>query len=240
MRRVTRRTLLIAAVMVFAGCASQRDHVGAAFRLEPGDLLFQDLDAGPLSDAIEKVTQGFDGAKFAHVGMVTRVDGNTVEITEAVSAGVKTTPLSEFLARSADANGHPKVLVGRLRPAYRRLIPEAVHVARGFIGRPYDTAFTMGNDSFYCSELVYESFREANHGKPLFHPRPMTFKDPDSGTTFPAWTTYYHDLGKPIPEGQPGLNPGGISRSPALAIVYAYGIPKGWRGHLSAGSPQRN
>src|SRR5690606_33541630 len=56
-----------------------------------------------------------------------------------------------------------------------------------------------------------------------------TFNDPDTGQPFPAWVEYYRDLGIPIPEGEPGLNPGGMSRSPHLDIVYAYGRPAGWR-----------
>ena len=36
----------------------------ASFELKPGDLLFQDLDLGPLCDAIERVTEGYRGARF--------------------------------------------------------------------------------------------------------------------------------------------------------------------------------
>jgi hypothetical protein len=218
-----------ALLILCAGCAHHAQNASSAFRLEPGDLLFQDLDGSPLCDAIEKVTQGTHGAKFSHVGMVSRVEGDSATLIEAVSAGVKETPLNEFLGRSADAQGHPKVLVGRLKAEYRRLIPEAIRVAEGFRGRPYDSVFAMGNDSFYCSELIYEAFREANGGTSVFPLAPMTFKDPDTHTTFPAWTDYYAKLGKPIPEGEPGLNPGGISRSSVLTIVHAYGSPAGWR-----------
>jgi len=45
-----------------------------------------------------------------------------------------------------------------------------------------------------------------------------------------VWKTYFAELGVPVPEGKPGLNPGGISRSPVLRIVHAYGIPAGWKG----------
>ncbi len=204
--------------------------VGAAaepFALEPGDLLFQDLDGSPLCEAIEKVTDGVDGADFSHVGMVTEVD-DEILVIEAVSAGVVETPLEDFLARSKDDDGGSRVLVGRLDEEYRRFIPDAVAVARSFLGRPYDYPFEMGNDAFYCSELVYEAFRQAA-GEPLFELAPMTFNDPDTGEPFPAWVDYYRERGVPIPEGEPGLNPGGMSRSPRLAIVHAYGRPAGWK-----------
>lgn len=213
-----------------AGCATTSEKAQAAFTLQPGDLLFQDLDAGPLCDAIETVTQGVDGAKFSHVGMVSRVDATGATIIEAVGAGVKETLIADFLNRSASPDGTSRVLVGRIEGSARKLIPSAINVSRSFLGRPYDTVFTMDDSAFYCSELIYESFRLANQGKPIFDLFPMTFKDPTTNATFPAWTSYYSDLATPIPEGQPGLNPGGMSRAPFVRIVHAYGAPAGWTG----------
>ena len=223
------RIPVIAVMLLCAACASHLPGNASQFRLRTGDLLFQDLDGSPLCDAIEKVTQGANGAKLSHVGMVMRVDGAGVTVVEAVSAGVRETPLSDFLARSHDANGRPKVIVGRLSPAYRRLIPGALREAKRFEGLPYDSRFAIGDDAFYCSELIYEVFRLANGGNPVFQLGPMTFKDPDTGKTFPAWTDYYAKLNAVIPEGEPGLNPGGLSRSSKVDIVYVYGAPDGWR-----------
>jgi hypothetical protein len=223
--------LALIGLLFLAGC-STTSHEPSAFALHPGDLLFQDIDAGPLCDAIETVTQGVDGAKFSHVGMVANTD-NGVVVVEAVGAGVVETPLGTFLARSHDEAGNPKVLVGRIEGEGRQLVPRAIDVSRSFMGRPYDSVFTMDDSAFYCSELVYESFRIANHGKPIFDLAPMTFKDPASGTTFDAWTSYYADLGVSIPEGKPGLNPGGMSRAPFVRIVHAYGRPSGWSGSIA-------
>ncbi len=213
-----------------AGCATPNKQTEITFALQPGDLLFQDLDAGPLCDAIETVTQGVDGAKFSHVGMVSRVDALGVTVIEAVGAGVKETPLDAFLKRSAMPDGTSRVLAGRIDGVARELIPHAIDVSRSFLGRPYDTVFTMDESAFYCSELIYESFRVANHGEAIFELFPMTFKDPATNATFPAWTEYYADLGVSIPEGAPGLNPGGMSRAPFVRIVHAYGAPAGWTG----------
>lgn len=221
MKRILATALLACAL---AGCP----RFGARFEPEPGDLLFQDLDAGPLCDAIEAVTEGVRGAKFSHVGMAARAKDGQAIVLEAGGGGVKTTPLDEFLARSHDARGRPKVVVGRLRPAYRPLIPRALDEAAALLGTPYDKVFAIGNDGFYCSELVYEAFRRANGGRPLFDLAPMTFRDPATGAMLSAWADYFRKLDAPIPEGQPGLNPGGISRSPALRIVHAYGRPTGW------------
>ncbi|NUM53289.1 MAG: hypothetical protein HUU46_06575 [Candidatus Hydrogenedentes bacterium] len=223
-----KQSTVVLILLLCAGCASTRAPV--PFALEPGDLLFQDLDAGPLCDAIETVTHGVDGAKFSHVGMVARVENGQPFVIEAVGAGVVETPLEDFLSRSNDEAGRPKVLVGRIVGEPARLVPRAIDVSRSYLGRPYDSIFVMDNSSFYCSELIYESFREANNGTPIFELAPMTFKDPATSATFPAWTSYYAELGIAIPEGKPGLNPGGMSRAAFVRIVHAYGQPAGWPG----------
>jgi hypothetical protein len=53
----------------------------------------------------------------------------------------------------------------------------------------------------------------------------MTFIDPATGKFFPAWVDYYAELGIPIPEGKPGLNPGGMSREDCVQIVHSFGRP---------------
>ncbi len=234
MRSQTRASILL--LLPLVGCVHGLGPAPKPFVLQPGDLLFQDLDYGPLCDAIETVTQGVGGAHLTHVGMVESVDGPEAIVFEAVGAGVVETPLSEFLARSADPTGKPKVLVGRLDMEHQSLIPAALATARKFLGRPYDSVYAMDNTSFYCSELVYESLREANGGVPIFSLAPMTFKDPRTAKTFPPWQAYYDALGVVIPEGEAGLNPGGISRSPYVRIVHAYGKPTGWRGIVTENS----
>jgi hypothetical protein len=197
--------------------------------LEPGDLLFQDCDGGPLSDAIEAVTTGYEGAHLSHVGIVAGREHGAYVVVEAAAAGVDTVPLDRFLQRSLDADHRPKVLVGRLKPPFRQLIPAAIGRAKALRGKPYDKVFDIHNDAYYCSELVYDSFLAADGGGPLFELQPMTFIDPATGVTFPAWKEYFDKLGVPIPEGQPGINPGAISRSTVLTVVHAYGAPTGWR-----------
>ena len=226
-REVILRCLLVSVGVVAIGCDPVSTRRVDRFVPEPGDLLFQDLDSGPLCDAIEQVTAGYDGANLSHVGLVAGDAHRGLVVIEAVSAGVVATPLSTFLARSLD-NGHrPKVLVGRLNPALvpdcRGLIRRAVEQARALEGKTYDRQFLIGNDSYYCSELVYEAFRRANNGRPLFALQPMTFKEPGSAEPMAVWRTYFAGLGVAIPEGCPGINPGGLSRSPLLTMVHEYG-----------------
>jgi hypothetical protein len=222
-------TLFLVISMSVTGCTQSIFKHNPDFVLQEGDLLFQDLDCGPFCDAIEKVTAGYRRANFSHVGIVVKDANNSFVVIEAVPNGVEATSLQTFLGRSFDVNGRPKVVAGRLKPAFGHLIPFVLQEALALKGKPYDKVFVINNDAYYCSELIYEIFLHANDNNPVFTLRPMTFKDPDTGTTFPAWQEYFSKLGVSIPEGQPGINPGSISRSPALTIVYAYGIPDGWR-----------
>ena len=224
--RFAKWTLIPLSISLMAlGCRQTCFVKCSNFELQSGDLLFQDSDCGPLCDAIEKVTTGVEGANFTHVGIIAKGGSDNFVVIEAVSSGVKATELQIFLNRSSDLKGRPKVVVGRLKRPYRRLISGALQEALNLEGKPYDKVFAINNDAYYCSEFVYEIFRRANNDNPVFTLQPMTFKDPDTGEPLPAWQKYFSDLGVSIPEGQPGINPGGISRSDALTIVYAYGEP---------------
>jgi hypothetical protein len=222
MRSIKRTLLLLSVSLVFFGCnQSERRN----FVPRPGDLLFQDLDCGPLCDAIERVTTGFEGANFSHIGIVATKDTGNFVVIEAVSNGVVSTPLQTFLDRSFDAKHRPKVVVGRLKMPYRHLISSALKEGLDLKGRPYDKEFATDNEAYYCSELIYEIFLRANDNEPVFKLQPMTFKNPNTGETLSAWKEYFSKLGISIPEGQPGINPGGISRSPVLTIIHTYGNP---------------
>ncbi len=217
--------LLLSVSLAPFGCNQNISEGNRNFALQSGDLLFQDSDLGPLCDAIEKVTTGFQGANFSHVGIVAKDDNGNFIVIEAVSNGVVSTPLQTFLSRSFDAKGQPKVVVGRLKMPYRHLIPSALKEALSLKGKAYDKVFAIDNEAYYCSELIYEIFLRANENKPVFVLQPMTFKDPDTGEMLAAWEDYFSKLGVSIPEGKPGINPGGISCSRLLTIIYAYGNP---------------
>lgn len=211
--------------VIVLGCEQQTLKQSESFALEPGDLLFQDSDCGPLCDAIEQVTIGYGGASFSHIGIVTRDDAGDFVVIEAISRGVEITPLQTFLSRSSDEQQRPKVVVGRLKEPYRGLIPSILREAIALKGKPYDKVFVIGNGSYYCSELIYEIFLRANNNEPVFALQPMTFKSAGTGSMFPEWQDYFSELGVAVPEGQPGINPGGISRSEAVDIIHEYGTP---------------
>lgn len=185
----------------------------AAQSFRTGDFLFQNLDCGGLCDAIEAVTQGYNGQAFSHIGLVS-IEHDSIFVFEAVSKGVVRTPLHEFTKRSK----HP-VVHARLKQEYQQLIPDAIAFSKLQLGKAYDDPFLYDNGKYYCSELIYDAFTFANKGIPFFRLEPMTFKQPGTNTFFPVWVDYYKQLGIPIPEGEPGINPGGISRSDKFDFI---------------------
>ncbi|WP_235893452.1 YiiX/YebB-like N1pC/P60 family cysteine hydrolase [Litoribacter populi] len=175
-----KRPLIIAAILIgfLAGCQTEYE-----FAWKEGDILFQDGDCGDFCEAIRKVTDGYDGRDFSHNGLLMQENGDWY-VLEAISKGVSQTPLHEFLTRHTNEDGSPRVIVGRVTGEYQHLIPTALNYARTLIGKPYDSAFNLHNDAYYCSELIHFAFQKANLGNPIFEINPMTFEDPDTGETF--------------------------------------------------------
>ena len=132
-----------------------------SFTFQEGDIFFQDLDCGPPCDAIEAVTQGYMGSNLSHCAIITEVGPNlkTTKLAEAIGETVTETTLEEFLNRSN------KVLVGRLKKEHAELIPTALkHIKDNLLGKPYDFIFDITDDTYYCSEIIYEGLQVAtNH-----------------------------------------------------------------------------
>lgn len=222
MRNINTSTLLLLIITFLVPACQQHP-----FQPQPGDILFQDLDCGELCDAIETVTQGCHGADFSHNGVIDTLNGHLVVI-EAISAGVVRTPLTDFMSRSADSTGAPKVVVARLKKPYQQSVAPALAYCRNQLNKPYDFVYSINDSAYYCSELIYDAYRKKADNSPLFSLQAMTFKEPGTNTYFTAWQKYFKQLQHDIPEGQPGINPGLISRSANINIVHIYGKPSGW------------
>lgn len=188
-------------------------------KLQTGDLLFQDLDCGPLCDAIEEATIGKNGERFSHIAIVS-VENDEVFIIEAYD-GVKKIPISEFIERDIKAYGKSNIVVGRLNKQYQKYIKNAVLEAKKRIGLPYDDVFKLNNDKYYCSELIYDIFKDPI-GTSIFSVKPMTFKNQKTGKTDDVWIKHFKDQNTPIPEGAPGSNPIDYFQSNKLTILGKY------------------
>ena len=192
------------------------------FELQEGDLLFQDLDSSPLCDAIELVTPGYKDANFSHIGLVV-LDNDTLKVLEAIPPKVGLTDMKSFFNRSYDTEGRSKIIAGRLKDEFQHTIKDAIIYAKSKIGIKYDEAFLMNNNSYYCSELIFEAFEKDS----IFKLKPMTFLHPETNDTLSVWRNYYSKLGVEIPQNEPGINPGIMSLSNKIEMIYFYGIPDG-------------
>ena len=181
--------------------------------LKEGDIIFQSMNCD-LCNAINAVTEGFDGKDFSHLGLV-HIQNDSIYVIEAAGKEVKLTPLEVFKTYTTE-----EMYVGRLKRKYRKYIPKAIEFSLSKLGVPYDEAYLYDNGSYYCSELIYDAFLSA-YKKPFFELTPMTFKEPNSNDYFQVWIDYYENLKIEIPEGKLGCNPGGISTSDKLKIVGA-------------------
>lgn len=192
------------------------------FKLQLGDLLFQDSNCGKFCDSINSATIGCDKTFVSHVAMVVKTNPDT--IIEATLSGVKETSLNSFLEQSVDKNNHPRVMVGRLSPTYKALIPSAIRYAESQIGKPYNQTF-VANDgqSFYCSELIERAFYYAGDKQTVFPLRPMNFNDLYTGKPSVIWQQYFEALNESIPQNKLGTNPGMMSRESFVTIIYKYG-----------------
>jgi hypothetical protein len=75
----------------------------------------------------------------------------------------------------------------------------------------------------YCSELVVDMFKHANNGLPFFEEKPMSFRDLKTREILPEWEAYYAYFGIPVPDGEPGSNPGDISLDQRLRFFHIEG-----------------
>ncbi len=199
-------------ILILFSCSSQQN-----FRT--GDLLFQDLDCGPLCDAIENATAGNDKYRISHMGMV-EVEGDSIFVWEALDSVMKT-PLEVFMNRSKTPEGQPKIIHARLRKKYRSYIPSAIRKIKTLHGKPYDEVFELHNGKYYCSELIYETLTDHN-GKPVFFLIPMNFKDLKTGKMPEVWKNYFDRLNQPVPQGKPGSNPYAYYKSDLIRIIKKY------------------
>ena len=109
--------LLLFVSIIFFACGNQNSHKN--FKLQPGDLLFQDLDGSSLSDAIEDVTAEEKPLSFSHVGIAVLDNNNDLSVLEAIDDSVQYTSLYNFLTRSLNTDRMPKVRVARLNKKHQ-------------------------------------------------------------------------------------------------------------------------
>lgn len=200
------RSFILALLMCFTAlCNAANLKTLSLVDLRDGDLLFC---AKQESNNITDVTQGINGLKIDHVAIFHR-DASGAYALEAIHKGVCLTPIDSFMAR------RETVVCGRLKDTTG--VTMSVERAMKLQGKPYDFNFMPDDSAFYCSELVQKCYRYKS-GKMVFKPIPMSFHD-KTGKITPFWHDYYARQNLRVPEGEPGSNPGNLSRSKALRIL---------------------
>ncbi len=180
---------------------------------QQGDLLFVGAKREDLSGAINRVTQRQAHLAFDHVALVEVSDDRIYLIHATGAKGTIREPMQDYLDLRLPER--PEMVVFRLKDDYQRCIPGAIDEAKKWLGKPYTWSYVLNDTSIYCSDLVERAFRPCN----LFDLEPMTFKNPATNAYDAYWILYYDRLGIPVPEGQLGCNPNGLSASEKLMLV---------------------
>lgn len=190
-----------------------------AFEFQDADLLFQTETTSDFSNAISSSTASEDTLSYIHVAIIAIEDDDKVFVLEASpGSGVREISLEEFLRESPKTKEGTGVVVKRLNIDFPK--KQVIENAKSFLNQPYDWYYLPDNGKMYCSELVYESFKESN-GKPIFEARPMNFRNADG--SFPQfWLDLFKQLDTEIPQGVPGTNPNDLSKDVRLKEVYRF------------------
>ena len=208
--------------IILIGLSQACKNMKNQFEFQMGDLLFSvGKEESELLAAIQNTTGQGKDFPFSHVGIVSIENGQAYVLEATDPEGVIKIPLEDFFEKTATLNNRHLIAVGRLKSEFAYTIADAIKNAEKHLGKGYDYAYSEANDQFYCSELVRFAFLDS-HGKPIFEPLAMSFKDPKTGNIDSYWIKHFEKLGKPVPDGEPGTNPADMAQSPIIKIVHKY------------------
>jgi len=85
--------------------------------------------------------------------------------------------------------------------------------------RSGDLIFVSSENSEFEKAIATSTKTENNTLNPNFFETPdMTFKKEGTDEILPYWLDYFEKRNLPVPEGKPGINPTGLSRSEKLIM----------------------
>lgn len=199
---------LLFLLLLMIACQS-KTHV----EYKTGDILFRGKQNNNLSSAIDEVTQtGFDH-HYTHMGMIEVKNGEVMVWHATPKKGV----VCETLGQFSQHETNDTVVIGlyRIKDLSDKAVATAQNRANELLGQAYDYTYILESEGYYCSEFVYELFKEDQ----VFQLEPMTFIDPTTSEFHKGWIRHYEQLGIEIPEGLPGCNPNGMAANERLQFV---------------------
>ena len=167
-------------------------------------MVFQSLPHNSLVDAIEGVTR----SPWSHCGIVVHEHGMWL-VAEAIGQ-VRKTWLPLWIMRGR--KGHFEAY----RPTVSRPADDGpLHIALDhYMGRPYDYHYAPGDREIYCSELIYDAYRDA-YGVALGTWQPLRDLN---------WRPYESFIRSMEESGPPLeriiISPAALTRSPLVKRVY--------------------
>lgn len=206
MKKIT--GFLFITLFFLVACSTKEENT-----LQNGDVLFVSANDGSLSSAIDRVTQTEQATNYSHVALLEKDGENYWVLHAGTTNGSERVTLEHFLQETKQENS--QVDVYRLKEAFQSSIPNAISVAKNWLGLPYNYSYVLSDESLYCSDFLQRSFAADE----VFDLEPMTFVNPETGKIDEAWIEFYEKQGIPVPEGELGCNPNGMANSNKLELV---------------------
>ena len=185
--------------------------------IKTGDVIFREpITNSQLSEAINEVTQTKKVTNYTHMG-ICFIENDSVKVIHSdVDLGVVIQPLQVFLQPEDSTTYIADVY--RINQLESTQASKAISNAKALVGQPYNTTYIFEDEGYYCSEFVYEAFKDHQ----VFQLEPMTFKDPKTNQFHEGWISHYKALNIEIPEGKLGCNPNGMANNKHLTLVKSF------------------
>jgi Orthopoxvirus protein of unknown function (DUF830). len=138
------RIVLVIFVLLHSLTGNTKD-----FQFKEGDIVFRSGRNFPV--------MYISSSTITHCGIVVETPSG-LQVLEAAGR-VRLTPIDQFF--------------GKRKTKVRRVTERDIHVNyTKYLNTRYDNAFSLDNDTYYCSELVYLIYKE-QFGIELFKPKPL-------------------------------------------------------------------